>query len=97
MINDDVRQYIVELEMEDCLIFEDPAYDNSIIGFSHDGRVIYDMENMIVEFMEDNGCSAADAVEFIEYNTLGSLSSASGKAPIVMYVPASILSGITSV
>lgn len=39
---------------------------------------------MIAEFMNDNNCSAEDAIDFIEYNTIGACSS-KDSYPIIMY------------
>ena len=71
----------------DAVVFDNEAYDNSIIGTTFDGRAIYVFEKMIKEYMEDNECNYDDAIEWIEYNTLRALPYARsyGKPPIILY------------
>lgn len=75
-----------ELLPEDSLVFDNASYDNSIVGVTTDNRVVYDYNKMILELMEDEGWSYDDAVDWIEFNTIRSISYAGEKAPIVMYV-----------
>lgn len=66
-------------------LFDNPRYPNSIIGLSYDDRAIYDMEQMIVDLMKEDGINYIDALEFIEYNTLRALQYEGNDAPIVLY------------
>lgn len=68
---------------EPPMYFTNHSYDNSIIGFTEDGKTVYSLEKMIEEYMEDEGCSYEEAIEWIEYNTLGSLSMADGRIIII--------------
>ena len=61
------------------------SYDNSIIGFTTDGRVVYGYDKMVEELMQDEGWSYEEAAEWIDYNTIRSLSYAGCGAPIIMY------------
>jgi hypothetical protein len=70
---------------KDALVFDNFAYDNSIIGITLDGRVIYCYEKMIEEYMIEEECSYEEAVEWIDYNTIRSLPYAGEKAPVIMY------------
>ena len=79
-INLDIR----DLLPDDALVFDNASYDNSIIGTTLDGRVIYDYDLMISEFMSDEECPADEAIDWIEYNTLRSLPYAGKKAPVVV-------------
>lgn len=38
---------------EEVLILDDHAYDKSVVGITEDGRLIYDFNKMVEEFMED--------------------------------------------
>ena len=67
-----IEQYAIDNDLE-IVFFKNPSFDQSIIGISEDGKLIYNYNNMIYEFMEDNQCSWEDTVEFIEYNTIRSL------------------------
>lgn len=41
----------------DSVVFDNYAYDNSIIGTTFDGRAIYDFDKMVKELMQDEGWS----------------------------------------
>jgi hypothetical protein len=68
----------------DAVVFDNYAYDNSLIGVTFDGRAIYSFNKMIEELMEDEGWSEIEAIEWIEYNTLRALPYAGEKAPIIV-------------
>lgn len=78
------RDILCVMGYEDAVVFENPDYDNAIIGVTTDGQVVYDYDEMIVHLMEVDGMDEADAVDFIDYNTLRSLPYTDG-APIVIY------------
>ena len=80
-VNLDIRNELPE----DSLVFDNFAYDGAIIGYTIDGRVVYDFNKMIEELMYDEGWNYEDSVEWIEYNTIRSLPYAGEKAPIIMY------------
>lgn len=69
---------------QEFIIFENPSFDKSIIGFSDDGRVIYDFNKMIQEYMDDNSCDEEEAIDFIDYNTMRALPYAGDQHPIVI-------------
>ena len=86
MKDEEIRRFIEEVS-EDAVVFEDPAFDHSIIGLTTDGRVVYDLDKMVEELSEDDNCSLEDALDFIDYNTLRALSYENfrrGEAPIVI-------------
>lgn len=58
---------------EQSIVLSNPSYDSAIVGVSTDGRVIYDYDLMVADFMHAYHCSYEDAVDFIEYNTIRSL------------------------
>lgn len=78
-INKEIRENIPE----DSVVFDNASYDNSIIGVSTDGRVVYSFSKMVKELMTDNGWSEMDAIEWIEYNTIRALPYLGGNAPII--------------
>ena len=80
-----INQKIREELPEDAIIFDNKAYDNSIIGVTSDGRVVYDFDLMVAELMKDENWTEDEAVEWIEYNTIWALSDAEESTPIVMY------------
>ena len=81
-----LNEYIEDYEIEeDVILLENHTYDNSVIGITEDGRLIYDYEKMIKEFMKDEGCSETEAIEWLEYNTLRAIPYMGERAPIIMY------------
>lgn len=69
---------------EEALVFDNPSYDNAIVGVTIDGKVVYEYGRMIVELMNDDGMSIEEAIDFIEYNTIRALPYAGENAPIIM-------------
>lgn len=69
-----------------AIVFEQPAYDNSIIGTTFDGKAIYDFELMVEELMHDEGWDEIDAIEWIEYNAIRILPYAGEQRPLVVYM-----------
>lgn len=68
-------------------LFDNPSFDKSIVGISSDQRVVYDYDLMIQEFAEDDNCTADEAEEFIQYNTMRALpyfDDVDGNKPIII-------------
>lgn len=78
------RDTLVELGFEDAIVFDNPSYDDAIIGTSHDDRVVYSFDKMVECLMNDDGMSYEEAVEFIEFNTLRAIPYFGPNAPIVL-------------
>ena len=72
MIIQEIRDYIAEIN-EEAILFDNPAYDDSIIGMTTDGSVVYDLNAMIYELSQEDNISEEEALEFIDYNTIRSL------------------------
>ena len=81
-----VKPEIRERLDEGALVFDNPAYDNSIIGQTFDGRAIYDVEAMAEELAADDEITVEEAMDFIDYNAIRSLPYAGEKAPVVVHV-----------
>lgn len=79
------REILEDLDYEELVVFENPDYDDAIIGVSHDDRVIYDYDKMIEHLVNKDGMSIEDAADFISYDTIRSLSYRGADAPIVMF------------
>ena len=82
---EDVRNLIEDYEYEDVLIFSNPDYASAFVGISYDNRAVYDYDKMIKYLMDRDGMTDIEAVEFIDYNTIRSLSYAGDRAPIIMH------------
>ena len=80
-INEDIRS---ELD-EDAIVFDNPSFDNSIIGVTTDGQAVYDYEKMVAELMKDDDISEQEAIDWIEYNTIRSIPYAGEMAPVIIH------------
>ena len=81
-----VKPEIRERLDDGALVFDNPAYDNSIIGQTFDGRAIYDVDAMAEELAADDEITVEEAMDFIDYNAIRSLPYAGDKAPVVVHV-----------
>lgn len=79
-----INMNIREILPEGAIILDNSAFDNSIIGVTLDGRLIYDYDKMIEELIEDDGISFDEAMEWIDYNTIRALPYAGSGAPIII-------------
>ena len=80
-----IRDLICELGHEDAVVFDNPDFDDAIIGVTDDSRVVYDYDKMIESLMKQDGITELEAIEFIDYNTMRAIPYAGECAPIVMY------------
>ena len=84
MVNKKVREHLAEMS-PDSIVFDNPSFDNSIIGISIDGNIIYDLEKMVEEMSLEDGITEEEALEFIEYNTFRALPYCNeGIKPVIM-------------
>ena len=79
------RELLVEYGYEDLVVFDNPDYDEAIIGVSHDDRVIYDYDKMIECLMVVERMTEEEAADFISYNTIRSIPYTGDCPPIVMF------------
>lgn len=70
MIDYSVREQLMEEGCERSAIFKHLSYDESIIGYTLEGSIVYDFESMVEEYMKKYSCDRDEAVEFISYNTI---------------------------
>ena len=75
---------LAEWGYEDVVIFENPSYDDALIGVSEDNRAVYDYEKMVDWLCRNEGFSETDACEWIEYNAIRALPYYEN-APVIMY------------
>lgn len=55
MLNEELRKKINEDEgYETSLFYTDQSYDNSVIGVDVNGKIVYDFNKMIEEFIDEN-------------------------------------------
>lgn len=86
MVKEDIRDSISEIS-ESALVFDNPAFDLSIIGVTTDDRVVYSLSSMIKELSEEDNISVEEAEDFIYYNTIRALDYISAEQrPIIIEV-----------
>lgn len=79
------RDILVNMGFEDSIVFENPDFDDAIIGVDlNDDRVVYDYEKMVEVLAEQDGISIEESADFIGYNTLRAIPYMGPKAPIVI-------------
>lgn len=70
-------------EEAEFLIFTNPYFDGALIDV-RDGKAVYDYDLMVEALMLEDGISCTESIEFIDYNTIRSLSYYPN-SPIVQY------------
>ena len=85
-MDQNIRDMVDEYGHEETLVFDNPDFDKAIIGVTHDGRAVYDYDEMVYCLMEDDKISEEEAIDFIEYNTIRSLPYAGEYAPVIMFL-----------
>lgn len=86
-IKEQLEKYYIEDEEASIVLFESPSYDDAFIGLTLDNRAVYDYDKMIECLMKEDDMSYEEAIEFIDYNSLRSLSYIGEKAPVVIQNP----------
>lgn len=67
------RQDLCDRGYEDVIVFENEDYEGCIIGVTTNNEAVYSKRRMIEWYVEKNHCSEEEALEWIEYNTEGSI------------------------
>ena len=80
-----INKYIRVQLPDDAIVFDNPAFDDSIVGYTEDDCVVYDYDEMISELTASEDISYDDAMEFIEYNTIRAIPYAGEHKPIIIY------------
>ena len=81
----DAEERLLDNGYEDVVILKNYSCDTALIGVTHDNRAVYDFEQMVSWLMEEEGFTEEEALEWIEYNTIGALPFSEEDKPIVMY------------
>ena len=63
----EIAQYLED----EALVLE--GLDDCILGYSHEGTLIYSHTKMVDHFIEIEGMSEEEALEWIDFNVLGLL------------------------
>jgi hypothetical protein len=79
------RDILVEIGLENSIVFENPSYDDAIIGYDEiTQRVVYDYEKMVECLVKEDGMEYDEAMEFIDYNTIRACPYMGENAPIIL-------------
>ena len=54
MVNEELRQKIADAGFTNSIVYDEPSFDNSIIGVDDNGKVVYSVELMMNEFVRDD-------------------------------------------
>ena len=79
------EETLLEWGYEDVVIFYNPSYDDALIGVTTDNRAVYDYDLMVNWLIKHEGFECDEAVEWIEYNTIGSLPYGGEAGPIIVH------------
>ena len=67
------------------ILLSDFSFEDALVGVSEDNRAIYEYDKMIDWLVQNEGLSEEEAVEWIECNTIPSISYIGPGAPIIMH------------
>jgi hypothetical protein len=81
----EIKETLCEIGLENSIVFENPDYESAIVGFDYNSdRVIYDYDKMVEFLVTTHSMASEEAVEFIDVNTIRSLSYMGEKGPIIL-------------
>ncbi len=79
------RELLVASGLEESIVFRNPDYEGAIVGYDIvDERVIYDYDLMAESLVKEYGITLDEAVDIINYDTIGSLCCMGDKKPIIL-------------
>lgn len=96
MLLENVRKQIADAGYENSLFYDLPYFDGSIIGVDENGKVVYDYNKMIDEYIGDEFPNLnfeeqsevyeaiTAAMEWISYNTIRATPYAGPLSPIII-------------
>jgi len=62
------RERIENEGYEDVIIYDNPSYDDALIGITNDNRAVYDYDKMIEWLIEKEGMDYDESADFISWN-----------------------------
>ena len=83
-MNQNIRESICDMGHDEAVVFDNPDFDDAIIGITDEGQVVYDYDDMVRTLSEQDHMTEEEAIEFIDYNTMRALPYAGEHAPIIM-------------
>ena len=94
MTRQDILDEIESRGFEDTIILDDPSFDDTIIGITEDGHLIYNYDSMVNHLVDsyikegiNEDEAYTSAIEWISYNTIRAIPymKSYGKEPIIAY------------
>lgn len=80
---EELCEYLEAQGHEETVFFENPSFVKAITGITDSEQLIYDYNLMIEAAMEEEGWTAEESIEWIEYNTIRSIPYMGSNHPIV--------------
>ena len=71
-------------DANNIVLLKGESYDSALIAVTDDYRAVYSYDKMVEWYMEKNGCTAEEAMEWIDRNTMKDIQYAGDGAPIVV-------------
>ena len=68
-----VLDTIGEINPDAIVLEPQSTFNRAIIGSDPDGRLVYSSNKIIRAFMSEDGMTEEEAIEYFEYNTLGTI------------------------
>ena len=72
-----IEEYWIEQVAEinpDAIVLEPRSTSNrATIGMDMDGKLVYSATKIVKAFVDEDGMTEEEAIEFFEYNTLGTI------------------------
>ena len=78
------RDLLIHNGYEDITVFENPSFEGALIGVSSDNRAIYSYDAMVKSAIQQEGWTEEEDRDWIDYNTIRSLSYIEN-GPIILY------------
>ena len=78
------KERLVANGYEDVVCFENLSYDDALIGVTADNRAVYDYDKMVEWCVTHEEMTEAEAVDWIDYNTIRALPYIED-APVIVY------------
>lgn len=64
------RERIENEGFEDVIIFDNPSYDDALIGVTNNNRAVYDYDKKMIEWLVTNeNMDYEESADFISYNS----------------------------
>lgn len=80
---EELCEYLEAQGHEETVFFENPSFVKAITGITDSEQLIYDYNLMIEAAMEEEGWTAEESIEWIEYNAIRSIPYMGSNHPIV--------------